>query len=83
MTLSLAILLLAAAPSNDAAATADATAKTTAVTNAKPVKVKKVCKSIAVTGSRLGKRECKTQEQWEMGESAMELGQKSAKGAVQ
>ena len=79
MTLSLALVLLASASSNSTAP-AEVTVNPTTVAAAKPAKPKKICKSIAVTGSRLGKRECKTQEQWEQGESAMELGQKSGRG---
>ena len=80
MPLSLALLLLASASSNSTAPAEVTTSKPTAVIAAKPVKPKKICKGIAVTGSRLGKRECKTQEQWEQGESTMELGQKSGRG---
>jgi hypothetical protein len=82
MTISLAIALFAAASSTSATPADRPAADAPVVTEAKPVKPKKVCKSIAVTGSRLGKRECKTQEQWEMGEGAMELGQKGAKGSL-
>lgn len=80
MTLSFALLLLASASSNSTVPAEVTTVKPTTVAAAKPAKPKKICKSIAVTGSRLGKRECKTQEQWEQGESAMELGQKSGRG---
>lgn len=73
MTPFFALLLLIASP--------DAT-DTTATPEPKPVKVKKICKSVDLTGSRVGKRECKTKEQWEQGESVMELGQKGAQGSV-
>jgi hypothetical protein len=82
MTISLALALFAAASSNSAAPAEAAPADAPAVTQAKPKKPTKICKAVTVTGSRLGKRECKTKEQWEMGESAMELGQKGAKGSL-
>ena len=66
MTVSLAILLLAAAsPNISAPADGATTAEGSASAQTKPKKPKKICKSIAVTGSRLGKRECKTQEEWD------------------
>lgn len=65
-----------------ASSSASASASTEQVTQPKPVKPKKICKDIEMTGSRLGKRECKTQEQWDQSESAMELGQKGAKGTL-
>lgn len=55
----IALMLLAASP--DAAATT----ATSEPTQAKPVKVKKICRSIVATGTRLGKRECKTQAEWD------------------
>ena len=69
MTVSLAILLLAAASPNisapaDGATKAEGSASVQTKPK-KPKKPKKICKSIAVTGSRLGKRECKTQEEWD------------------
>lgn len=77
MILNIATLLLAAATPNVSAADDSQTPSTD-----RPKKAKKICKSTTVTGSRLGKRECKTQEQWEQGESGMELGQKGAKGTL-
>ncbi len=66
MTMSLAILLLAAASPNTSAPADGATkAEGSASVQIKPKKPKKICRSIAVTGSRLGKRECKTQEEWD------------------
>jgi hypothetical protein len=81
MTFNFAFLLLASATPTISQAT-DNSAKTETPTTSEPkqAKPKKICKSIAVTGSRLGKRECKTKEQWEQGESAMELGQKNGRG---
>lgn len=37
---------------------------------AKPEKPKKICKSIKMTGSNLGRRICKTEEQWNAAEAA-------------
>jgi len=79
-TLALALALFAATSSTNTASVAASTIDAPAISETKPKKPKKICKSVTVTGSRLGKRECKTIEQWEMGESAMELGQKGAKG---
>ena len=47
---------------------------------AKPAKPDKICKSIKMTGSRVGVRTCKTKEQWTQSESGMELGQKGNNG---
>ena len=77
MILNIATLLLAAANPNVSAVN-DSQAQGAD----QPKKAKKICKSTTVTGSRLGKRECKTQEQWEQSESGMELGQKGAKGTL-
>lgn len=38
---------------------------TTTAQPAKPEKPKKICKTTKMTGSNLGKRVCKTQEQWD------------------
>ncbi|WP_432770300.1 MAG: hypothetical protein HEQ22_06035 [Sphingopyxis sp.] len=59
MTFALA-LMLAAAPAENAPA-ADPTGATQ---TAKPVKAKKICKSIRMTGSTIGRRICKTEAQW-------------------
>ncbi|MGB5078792.1 MAG: hypothetical protein WBO17_15030 [Sphingorhabdus sp.] len=78
ITANILALLLAASTTN-----ADTTATDQAPqAQPKPAKPKKICKDIAMTGSRLGKRQCKTQEQWDQSESAMELGQKGAKGTL-
>ncbi len=80
MTFSFAILLLAAAVSDNSTAVASTAAEASAPTEAEPKKPTKICKSMAMTGSRVGKRVCKTKEQWQQSESGMELGQKSGRG---
>ena len=82
MLISLAIALAVSSTSNTDTSVGTKIADAPAATEAKPKKPKKICKAVTVTGSRLGKRECKTVEQWEMGESAMELGHKGAKGTL-
>jgi hypothetical protein len=62
---------------------ASASSDNPAPTQAKPEKPKKVCKTIAMTGSRLGRRECKTKEQWQQAEYAAELSVKGAQGTTQ
>lgn len=49
----------------------------------KPRKPKKICRSMAKTGSRITKSECKTQEQWDQAEYAAELSVKGAQGTTQ
>ncbi|QNO27557.1 hypothetical protein EEB18_000725 [Sphingopyxis sp. OPL5] len=59
MTLILSLALAAAAaetPPADGATTAQP---------AKPEKPKKICKATKMTGSSIGRRVCKTQEQWD------------------
>lgn len=70
MTLALA-LLLAAAPAESQVA-ADQTGTTQP---AKPEKPKRICKSIKMTGSTIGRRICKTEDQWraQAGEGAQSL----------
>ena len=49
----------------------------------KKKKPKKICKSNSgVTGSRIAKRTCKTEEEWSVGEDGQEIGVKSKGGAV-
>lgn len=74
----LSILLLASGASETAPAADGAAATETA----KP-KPKKICKNVDMTGSRIGKRECKTKEQWEQAEYAAELSVKGAQGTTQ
>lgn len=76
MTFSFAILLLAAAVSDNA----NAVESTAIPVEEKAKKPAKICKSTTMTGSRVGSRVCKTKEQWEQGESGMEIGQKSGRG---
>lgn len=59
LSLALTLLLSAAAPDASAADTAPTT------TPAKPAKVKKVCRNDDNTGSRLKKKTCRTQEEWD------------------
>jgi hypothetical protein len=69
------LLLLAASP--DAA-----TAATPAVSEpvkAKPVKEKKICRNIVATGTRLGKRECKTAEEWAAVDDSLNRGRSGAR----
>ncbi len=73
MTSLIAAMLLAGAPTANAAATTEA-ASSTAQTTAAPAanagkksrtaRAPKVCKTIPITGSRTGARICKTQEEW-------------------
>jgi hypothetical protein len=49
----------------------------------KKKKAKKICKnSNGITGSRIAKRVCKTQEEWDDGEDGQEVGVKSNGGAI-
>lgn len=59
MTLILSLALAAAGAPDQAASDQTASAQT-----AKPAKPKKICKSTKMTGSSIGRRVCKTQEQW-------------------
>lgn len=58
LSFALTLLLTAAAPE----AAAEPAPTTTA---AKPVKPKKICRGEANTGSRLAKKVCRTQEEWD------------------
>lgn len=60
MTLILSLALAAAAPADTAAAADQATT----TQPAKPEKPKKICKATKMTGSTIGRRVCKTEEQW-------------------
>ncbi|WP_077146888.1 hypothetical protein [Sphingopyxis sp. KK2] len=59
MSILLSLALAAAAAENPPADGATTTQP------AKPEKPKKICKTTKMTGSNLGKRVCKTQEQWD------------------
>lgn len=61
MTFLLPIALAVAAP----AGADDATNQATAPQPAKPEKPKRICKATKMTGSSIGRRVCKTQEQWD------------------
>lgn len=75
------IFTLAAGASSPSGAIATPASGTVVVAEAKPQKPKKICRPVEnLTGSRISKSICKTKEQWEQGESAMELGQKSGRG---
>jgi hypothetical protein len=78
LTTALVSILLLASGTSEAATAVDGKAATD---TAKP-KPKKICKNVDLTGSRIGKRQCKTQEEWDQGESVMELGQKGAQGSI-
>lgn len=77
----LALILAAGAASMTVSATA--ADEQAAQPSAKKAKPKKICKtSDKITGSRIAKRTCKTQEEWEIGEDGQEIGVKSKGGAV-
>lgn len=46
------------------------------------VKPKRICRTTGLTGSRIAKKQCKTQEQWDQAESASELSVKGKAGAT-
>jgi hypothetical protein len=56
------LLLLAASPETASGLTGT---DTPAPTAAKPVKIKKVCRAGAATGTRLTSKICKTQAEWD------------------
>lgn len=60
MTLALALLLSATAADKPEAGAPAVSAQT-----AKPEKPKRICKATKMTGSSIGRRVCKTQEQWD------------------
>lgn len=60
MTLILSLALAAAGAPDQA--TSD---QTGSVQTAKPAKPKRICKSIKMTGSMVGKRICKTADEWD------------------
>jgi hypothetical protein len=45
-------------------------------------KPKKICRTTGLTGSRIAKKQCKTQEQWDQAESASELSVKGKAGTT-
>lgn len=68
-----ALLLLAASPE------AGTTTTETETPKAKPVKEKKICRPVVATGTRLGKRECKTQDEWDSVDKTLDRGQGGAR----
>lgn len=80
-SLTLALLLTVGASSMTVAAIAADSGSASQPVKAK--KVKKICKnSSGVTGSRIAKRVCKTEEEWAVGEDGQEIGVKSKGGAA-
>jgi hypothetical protein len=80
-SLTYALILAVSISSVSVAATASEQSATEAP--AKKKKPKKICKSSSQdTGSRITKRVCKTQEEWEAGEDGQEVGIKSKGGAA-
>jgi hypothetical protein len=65
MTLILSLALAASAAENP-----PVDGSTTTTQPAKPEKPKKICRTVKMTGSNLGKRTCKTQAQWDAGQAA-------------
>lgn len=57
LTLLSALALAASAPAQSDGAAVQPT-------SAKPEKPKKICRSVMLTGSRVAKRTCKTEDQW-------------------
>lgn len=54
----------------------------TAVQVTQKAKPKKICRETGLTGSRIAKKQCKTQEQWDQAESASELTVKGKAGTT-
>ena len=71
-------LLLAASGTSEAAPRAE-DAATQEAPKSKP---KKICRTTGLTGSRIAKKQCKTQEQWDQAESASELTVKGKAGTT-
>ena len=82
--ISFIFMLAATATSPSAVAESSATSEPVTLAENKPKKPKKICRTLDnVTGSRLIKRVCKTQEQWDQAEYAAELSVKGAQGTTQ
>ncbi len=77
MLSTLTVLLLAAASPETAATTTVPPVQPVA---AKPKKPAKICRSIVMTGSRVGSRVCKTAAEWNGDASGIEIGIKSQNG---
>ncbi|MFN3451840.1 MAG: hypothetical protein ACK4ZE_06735 [Sphingorhabdus sp.] len=71
-------LLLATASTSDTTPSA----ADTAAQEAPKAKPKKICRTTGLTGSRIAKKQCKTQEQWDQAESASELSVKGKAGTT-
>ena len=79
LTLALA-LAIGVSSMTVAAFAADSEAAPAPVKKKKP---KKICKnSSGVTGSRIAKRVCKTEDEWAIGEDGQDIGVKSKGGAI-
>jgi hypothetical protein len=78
ITAIISVMLAASSPSADVGSN-----EAPGQSQPKPRKPKKICRSIAKTGSRITKSECKTQEQWDQAEYAAELSVKGAQGTTQ
>jgi hypothetical protein len=76
-TLVFSLLLAASGTSEAAPRVADAPAQ-----EAPKSKPKKICRTTGLTGSRIAKKLCKTQEQWDQAESASELSVKGKAGTT-
>ena len=76
-TLVFSLLLAASGTSEAAPRAADAVAQ-----EAPKAKPKKICRTTSLTGSRIAKKQCKTQEQWDQAESASELSVKGKAGTT-
>ena len=76
-TIILSILLAASSTAEPAVSAADA-----APPAVQKVKPKRICRTTGLTGSRIAKKQCKTQEQWDQAESASELSVKGKAGTT-
>jgi hypothetical protein len=76
-TIILSILLAASYTTEPAVSAADA-----APPAVQKVKPKRICRTTGLTGSRIAKKQCKTQEQWDQAESASELSVKGKAGTT-
>ena len=79
MTSTIILSLLLAASSTTEPAVSAADAAPPAVQKVKP---KRICRTTGLTGSRIAKKQCKTQEQWDQAESASELSVKGKAGTT-
>ena len=76
-TIVLSVLLAASGTTDGATSAADTSPPT-----AQKAKPKKICRTTGLTGSRIAKKQCKTQEQWDQAESASELSVKGKAGTT-